>query len=340
MSRACLLPALLLGLGGRLAAQAPGPVTWAVAVGEFTVYGTTTYTPTIVLRPRIVFDTTQGVDSTRAVDSVRTAADRHGGFAAGLSVWPADAYCAGPMSAAMQPTDPRELLGRLQLAARCKVRLVLVPPRRLLTANGRLGGEFSVDSAKRLTDRYAALLPADSIAKYRETILGLNLADDYGCTSCWGGKRITQTQIAEWAAYTRARLPGIPLGVRITPNWVAAYPPLAAQLDYAWAQYLTRWGDPQAFYDNAATIAERLGLRMVMGVNVENCYAASSPPCTPEDLVRFGGIAVRHPASCAFLSWRYQEETWARPEIRKAWEELLALAKQRRAEECRRIDAS
>jgi hypothetical protein len=49
---------------------------------------------------------------------------------------------------------------------------------------------------------------------------------------------------------------------------------------------------------------------------------------------------VRHPASCAFLSWRYQEETWARPEIRKAWEELLALAKQRRAEECRRIDAS
>jgi hypothetical protein len=331
---------VLLGIAGRAAAQAPDQVTWTLAVGEFTVYGTTRYTPTIVLRPRIVFDTAQGLDSTRVVDSVRTAADRHAGFAVGLSTWPTRSYCDGPMSAAMQQVDPRVLLTRLQLAARCHVRLFLVPPRRLLTMDGRPDGEFSVDSAKRFTDQYAAVLPADTIAKYRETILGLNLADDYGCTSCWGGRAITRAQVAEWAAYTRARLPGIPLGVRVTPDWVARYPPLAAQLDYAWAQYATRKGEAQEFFDQSAEIAQRLGLRLVMGMNVEDCYEAVSPPCTPEELARFGGIAVRHPGSCAFVSWRYTEETWAREEIRQVWESLLAVAKQRNTEDCRKFKAS
>lgn len=194
-----------------------------------------------------------------------------------------------------------------------------------------------MDSAQRFTDRYAAVLPADTIRKYRTTILGLNLTDDYGCTRCWGGQAITQAEIAAWAAYARTKLPGIPLGVRVTPDWVAAYPALAPVLDYAWAQYATRKGDAQAYYDKAATIAQRLGLRVVMGVNVENCYAAGSTPCTAADLVRFGTMAVSHPASCAFINWRYDEATWQRAEIREAWDALLAVARGRGAEECRRV---
>jgi hypothetical protein len=193
-----------------------------------------------------------------------------------------------------------------------------------------------VDSAKRLTDLYAAVLPADTIDKYRGTIIGLNLADDYGCLTCWGGTAITQAQITEWAAYTRARLPGIPLGVRVTPDWVAAHPSLAPYLDYTWAQYATRKGEAQAYYDRAATIAGRLGLRVVMGVNVENCYSGDSTACTAGDLVRFGEMAVRHPASCAFLSWRYDEGTWAQAEVREAWEGLVAVARGREGVECRR----
>ena len=194
-----------------------------------------------------------------------------------------------------------------------------------------------MDSAKRFTDRYAALLPADTIRKYRATILGLNLADDYGCERCWGGRRISQAEIAEWAAHTRARLPGIPLGVRVTPDWVEGHPALASRLDYAWAQYATRKGDAQDYYDRAATIARRLGLRVVMGVNVENCYeAGGSVPCTAADLVRLGTLAVSHPASCAFVSWRYRETTWTRPDVRQAWTGLLQAASARAAEECRR----
>jgi hypothetical protein len=338
MSRPCSALLLLLGLASPGTAQAPSPTAWTLASGDFTIYGHTNYTPTLLLLPRIVYDTARGVDSARMVDSVRAAAKKPAGFAAGLTRWPADFYCGGAASAAMQSLDPRALLDRIQLAARCGVRLVIVPPRRFLTTNGQTAGVFSVDSAKRLMDRYAAVLPADTLRKYRATILGLNLADDYGCTTCWGGKAITQAEIAAWAAYARTKLPGIPLGVRVTPDWVAAYPALAPLLDYAWAQYHTRKGDAQAYYDKAATVAQRLGLRVVMGVNVEDCYGVGTDACTAADLVRFGTTAVSHPASCAFINWRYDEATWQRAEIREAWEGLLAVARGRGAEECRRVE--
>jgi hypothetical protein len=339
MSRPSPALLLLLGLASTGTAQAPTPADWTFASGDFTVYGHTEYTPTLIPIPRIVYDTARGVDSARVVDSVRTAATDPAGFAAGLSGWPADLYCGGLTSATMQSLDPRALLDRVQLAARCGVRLVIVPPRRLLTTNAQAAGIFSVDSAKRLTDRYAAALPADTLGKYRATILGMNLADDYTCTSCWGGKAITQAQIAAWAAYTRAKLPGLPLGVRVTPDWVATYPALAPFLDYTWAQYHTLKGDPKAYYDTAARVASSLGLRVVMGLNVEDCYGVGTSACGPADLLRFGTLAVSHPASCAFLNWRYEETTWQQAEIRDAWDGLLALAKARPARECRRVGA-
>jgi hypothetical protein len=337
MYRPWFVTLLLLGLTRLAPAQTASPMPWTLASGDFTIFGHTDYTLTVTLLPRIVFDTARAVDSLRTVDSVRVvrAADVNG-FTAGLSSWPTDFYCDGVTSGTLQSLDPRALLGRVQLAARCGVRLVVVPPRRMLTTNGRANGIFSVDSAKRLTDRYAAVLRADTLRKYRSTIVGLNLADDYSCTSCWGGRAITQAQVAAWAAYTRTLLPGLPLGVRVTPDWVAAYPALAPLLDYTWAQYHTQKGDAKAYYDRAASIAGRLGLRVVMGVNVEDCYGVGTDACRAADLVRFGTLAVSHPVSCAFINWRYDEATWQQADVRAAWDQLLGLARSRPAEECRR----
>ena len=268
-------------------------------------------------------------------ESLRAAA-KSAGFAAGLARWPTELYCSGDASAAAQALAPRELLERLQLAARCGVRMVIIPPRRFLTTNGRVEGVFSVEKAEALMDQYAAELPPDTLQKYRRTILGFNLGDDYGCTRCWGGAPVTQSQIIEWAKYTRAKLPGVPLGVRVTPKWVEEDPALAPLLDYTWAQYHARKGEAQSFYDNAASAAERLGLRVIMGVNVQDCYGSKTKACSPEDLIRMGMLAVKHPASCAFISWRFDERTWERPEIRQAWKQLLATAMERRAEDCRR----
>jgi hypothetical protein len=257
-------------------------------------------------------------------------------FAIGMSQWPTEWYCSGPMTATMQQVHPREVLKRIQLAARCGMRLFLVPPRRLLTEGKVADGRFSVANAERMIDMYAAELPPDTLQKYRATILGFNLADDYGCERCWGGRGITQREIAEWAAYARPRLPGVPLGVRVVPEWVAREPSLAPLLDYTWAQYHTRKGDAKEFYDKAAEAAERLGLRVVMGVNVKDCYGVGTDPCTPADLVRYGKMALSHPASCAFVNWRYDENTWRRADIREVWKGLAEDARERGVEECRR----
>lgn len=278
-------------------------------------------------------------DRAGAEDAVQAEARRveHGRqFAIGMSAWPTQWYCSGPMSAAMQQVPPKEVLRRVQLASRCGVRLVLVPPRRMLTADGLPDGRFSVDAARRAIDRFAVELPPDTLVKYRATILGFNLGDDYGCRRCWGGEPITQSEIAAWAVYARQKLPGVALGVRVVPEWVSRDPELASLIDYAWAQYHTGKGDAKSYFDKAADAAGRLGLRVVMGVNVKDCYGVGTNPCTPEDLIRYGRMALSHPASCAFLNWRYDEDTWKRADIREVWRGLVAIARERGAEECRR----
>ena len=110
-------------------------------------------------------------------------------FAIGMSTWPTELYCSGPMSAAMQQVPPQEVLRRVQLASRCGVRLVLVPPRRMLTSDGQPDGRFSVDAANRVIDDFARQLPPDTLAKYRSTLLGFNLADDYGCPNAGAARR-------------------------------------------------------------------------------------------------------------------------------------------------------
>jgi hypothetical protein len=256
------------------------------------------------------------------------------GFTAGLGDWPAGLYCSGLASGAMETLAPRALLRRIQLAAQCGIRLIIVPPRRMLTSNGLAKGPFSLESAKQLTDEYAQVLTPETIEEYRSTIVGLNLADDYTCVKCWGGEKITQEQIADWAAYARSRLTGLPLGVRVTPDWVAKYPPLAPLLDYAWAQYHMRKGNAKAFYDKAARYAGRLGLRVVMGLNLKDCYGENTTSCSGSELLQLGTLALKHPASCAFINWRYDETAWEQPDVREAWEELMKLARNRPAEKC------
>ncbi len=289
----------------------------------------------LVLAARItsrVASTPDSVTLTRTSSAVSSS----GGLVAGLVGWPQEMYCAGLTSGTMQTLDPQYLLGRLQLASKCRLTIVIVPPRRRISITGINGGAFSVDSAKRLTDEYARILVPDTLRKYRTTILGLNLADDYACTDCWGDRGITQSEIRSWASYTRARIPGLPLGVRVTPDWVQKDAKLAPLLDYAWAQYHTRKGDPQVFYDKSAAIAQKLGLRIVMGVNVEDCAGSNTDPCTASELLRFGKIAVSHPASCAFINWQYDATTWEDDEIRTAWSSLVAMAQQRQRRDCRR----
>ena len=338
MSRPCLA-LLLLGLASPGIAQTPSPAPWTLASGDFTIYGHTDYVPIIRLLPRIVYDTGRSLDSARVVDSVRArragpgrprrraqhlarrAVLRGRRVGDGAAARSARAARAGPARLAL-----RRAAGAGGAA----------PAAHRQPARPRACSRWTAPSGR--TDRYAAVLTPDTLRKYRATLLGLNLADDYGCTRCWGGTVITQKQIAEWAAYARAKLPGLPLGVRRTPDWVAAYPALAPLLDYTWAQYHIE------ARRSGGVLRRRGGDRVAArppggdgGQRRTTATERATSPCDAATLARYGTLAVSHPATCAFLNWRYDEATWQQPEIRAAWDRLLALAKARPAQECRRV---
>ena len=194
-SMSVLLLVLLAATPGPTRAQSATTAGWTIASGDYTIYGHTDYTPAILVLPRLVWDTTRGLDSARVVDSVRSVQKPvlRAGLAAGLSRWPEDSTAAAPARRRCSRSSRGRCSSRLQLAARCGVRLVLVPAPPDADderAEPRAPSRWTAPS--RLTDRYAAVLPPDTLRKYRDVILGLNLADDYGCAECWGGRAISQ----------------------------------------------------------------------------------------------------------------------------------------------------
>ena len=73
MSRASTALLLLLAAASGGAAQAPGTAAWTLDLGDYTIYGHTTYNPRLLVVPRRVFDTVRkGVEHERR----RAAASR------------------------------------------------------------------------------------------------------------------------------------------------------------------------------------------------------------------------------------------------------------------------
>ena len=73
------------------------------------------------------------------------------------------------------------------------------------------------------------------------------------------------------------------------------HPPLGAGVDYTWAQYQTRKGEPKAYYDAAA--ATRRTARPPGGDGRERgeLLRPDTDACSAADLQRFGTLAVTHP---------------------------------------------
>src|SRR5215207_3448933 len=63
------------------AAQTSEVISSVLATADSTIYGHTSYTPTLTVVPRTVLDTFNGVDGARVVDSVRAAVTLPAGLA-------------------------------------------------------------------------------------------------------------------------------------------------------------------------------------------------------------------------------------------------------------------
>ena len=287
-----------------------------------------------------VIATSNGLADTAAVSvAVTSAAPAGRSLAAGFWNYGmvSSTYCNSTgVTSSSQPTSTEALLAHLQDARKCNVRLVVVPGRKYITVDGTTGSPFSLTNAKAYTDRMAKVLVPDTLAKYAPWIIGFNLADDYGCAECWGGVKVTQSDIAAWASYVRAKVPGLRIGVRVEPTWVQGST-LPGLIDYAWAQYHTGKGDARTYFDKHSSLAKSLGIGLAMGVNVKYCGGAGTAPCTPTQIRTFMGMAAQYPDNCALLGWEYNTTAMAQTGMADAWDYVLKLAAQHPDVACKHL---
>jgi hypothetical protein len=287
-----------------------------------------------------VIATSNGLADTAAVSvAVTSAAPAGRSLAAGFWNYGmvSSTYCNSTgVTSSSQPTSTEALLAHLQDARKCNVRLVVVPGRKYITVGGTSGSPFSLTNAKAYTDRMAKVLVPDTLAKYAPWIIGFNLADDYGCAECWGGVKVTQSDIAAWASYVRAKVPGLRIGVRVEPTWVQGST-LPGLIDYAWAQYHTGKGDARTYFDRHSSLAKSLGIALAMGVNVKYCGGAGTAPCTPTQIRTFMGMAAQYPDNCALLGWEYNTTAMAQTGMADAWDYVLKLAAQHPDVTCKHL---
>lgn len=261
-------------------------------------------------------------------------------LAFGMSQMPDEVLGAGMFNATMGGLAPRYLLAELQQASAKGAHWVVVTPRVLLTTNGKIDGLFSQAKANALPDAYLAAVPADSLRKYVAdgTLIGMNMGDDYGCLACWGGKGITQAQIDQMGRAFRAKMPYMPLGVRVPPYWLQRDRTIrwSDWLDYAWAQYRPVF-KPQpytAWYDGQIAAAQSIGIKLAGGVNVYNCRLTEHAPCAASDEVAWLSDLIADGDVCAVVSWKY--DAFDVKAHKATWTQLAAQAATKPWRSCKR----
>src|SRR5919112_866848 len=222
---------------------------------------------------------------------------------------------------AWRPVTPsnvvQELAGAKARGGRLIVRLV-PGDKQLKNADG----SFSFDKWKAMIDRYKAV---DFDSYIRDgTLVGHYMVDEPHRTARWKGG-ISQATVEAMARYSKQRWPELPTLVRVVPSWLALAPVRYQYLDAAYAQYAARRGDPARWLAGEVAAAKKLGLGVVLAMNVLDGGSKDSgiPGLNPgkyamsaAELKRNGTALLNEPYGCAFIMYRWNTTYYNRSDIR------------------------
>jgi hypothetical protein len=274
-------------------------------------------------------------------DARRRAIPR-AGVALSLFNWPDHLWGAGPISGPVTTAQPQYVAALLRSWRGHGARGWIVVPRSLLTETGRVPGRFSVTRAKRVAELYRAKLSASEYAGYVQdgTLSGFVIMDDVRCLHCWGNRKVSGAEVAPMAQEFRRLLPAVPIFVRVTPDWHLEYGGWGAAKPGSWAQYNKIRGPLVGYFREHVEGARRFGSKIILGVNVNDCYRANvDTPCTADELRTFYGEALTHmqgtgPA-CALSGWKWTSEDWSSAARREAYAEIVRRARALPLRDCR-----
>jgi hypothetical protein len=167
------------------------------------------------------------------------------------------------------------------------------------------------------------------------TIIAHYLIDEPNDPKNFGGRAVSPATVEEMAKYSKQLWPGMATVTRVESSYLASWSGSYQYLDAAWAQYVTRKGDVFDFINRNIADAQKKGLALVTGLNVEK--GASGYRMSPTQIKTFGSALLSSSYPCAFVSWEYDglEDYLATTAVKDAMKFLRAKAQNRAFKTCR-----
>ena len=192
-------------------------------------------------------------------------------------------------------------------------------------------GHFSLTKWKQRVDAYR-LIPFTSYIT-DGTILGHYLIDEPNDAFNWGGVPVPPATVEEMAKYSKQLWPDMVTVARVESTYLAQWSGSYRYLDAAWAQYVTRKGDPGDFIKRNVADAKAKGLALITGLNI--LMGDFRKPMSASLIKSAGSKLLSSWYPCAFISWKYDAEYLATPGVKDALKYLRTKALNRTYKSCR-----
>jgi len=193
-------------------------------------------------------------------------------------------------------------------------------------------GNFSLTKWKQRVDMFKSINFASYITD--GTIIGHFLLDEPSDPNNWNGKPIPQSTVEAMAKYSKQIWPGMATIVRAESTWLAQWSGTYQYLDAAWAQWVTRKGDPLDFINRNVADAKKKGLAVVAGLNILK-GGDNRTPMSASLVKSAGSILLSSSYPCAFMSWEYNSTYLSSTAIKDAMKYLRSKAQNHTFKSCR-----
>jgi hypothetical protein len=193
-------------------------------------------------------------------------------------------------------------------------------------------GTFNLSMWKERVDRYRSVNFNSYISD--GTIIAHYLIDEPYDTANFGGKAVPGATIDEMARYSKSIWPNLPTTVRAEPyliQWENQY----RYLDAAWAQYLARKGDPYAYIRKNVSVAQQMGLGLIVGLNLQHGGVPNMSAMNASEVQSFGTALLSSTYPCAFISWIYEDRFLGQAGMGAAMDALRHKAENRASPSCK-----
>lgn len=192
-------------------------------------------------------------------------------------------------------------------------------------------GRFSFTKWKERINRYRGINFNSYITD--GTIVGHFMIDEPNDAANWNGQAVPPSMLEEMGKYSKQLWPEMPTLVRVEPSYLGMS---HRYVDAAWAQYLYRRGDADAYIKRNVADAQERGVALVVGMNVLKGGNPNGTRMTPSEVQSWGSTLLSSTYPCAFISWEYDTDFLSTSGMGSAMDELRRKAENRSTRSCRR----